>query len=193
MLHDARASDPAPAPQVRHRHLETQLALRNGTLHAGEGRPADEGRADGFVQRGVHDGDVGDAGVRGADVEDHGDDLAGGEGLDGGGVGVGELVGFAEVEVAFLGGVIGLGGSDLEGALDVAVGIGGLVVVDLLATGGLGFVSAKEGEGRERGRTAMALPGMRGVGDLRRPWAIARPRRVAVRRMAVVVGFIVGG
>ncbi len=46
------------------------------------------------------------------------------------------LVPLAEPDIALRGIIIGLSGSDLELALDIAVGVRGLIVVNLLATCG---------------------------------------------------------
>lgn len=71
----------------------------------------------------------------GADVEFERYDLPGCVGLHVCGV-VLELVTLAEPDVALGGVVVGLGGGHLELALDVAVVVSLLVIVDLLATGG---------------------------------------------------------
>lgn len=71
----------------------------------------------------------------GADVDLELDGLPGVVGLDVVLV-VGELVALAEPDVALLGVVVVLAVGDLELALDVAVVVGLLVVVDLLTAGG---------------------------------------------------------
>lgn len=70
--------------------------------------------------------------MRGANIECKVNNLASGPGLYVGGV-VGVFEAFAKPDVAFRSVVIGLGGRNLEFALDIAIGVGRLVVVDLLA------------------------------------------------------------
>ena len=133
------------AQVIRHGDAEGGLVCRDGSGSRREDGPAYEGLADGFVRRGVDDRDVGDARVRGVDRELHVHGLAGGVLLDGAAVGVAELVAFADVEVAFGGVVVFLVGDDLHDALDVAVGVAGLVVVGLLAAGRLEVVLVGRG------------------------------------------------
>lgn len=72
-----------------------------------------------------------------------GDDLPCREGLDGVGGGVGELVAAALPQVAGYGVEVCLRGADLRHGLDVAVGVGGDLRVDLGAAGG--FEGGAEG------------------------------------------------
>lgn len=75
------------------------------------------------------------------------DGLAGGVALDGGAGGIGELVPTALPEVACGGVEVGLGGTDLGHALDVAVQVRLHLVVDLLATGRLHSRTQRTGSG----------------------------------------------
>lgn len=97
--------------------------------------PGDQRGANDLVGGSGDDGDVGDTGVGGADVDSEGDLLSCGVGLDVVLV-IGKLVALAKPDVALGGVVITLAGGNLELALDVAVLVGALVGQDLLATGG---------------------------------------------------------
>lgn len=97
--------------------------------------PGDQRGANDLVGGSGDDGDVGDTGVGGADVDSEGDLLSCGVGLDVVLV-IGKLVALAKPDVALGGVIITLAGGNLELALDVAVLVGALVGQDLLATGG---------------------------------------------------------
>lgn len=115
---------------------EKEVGYRTVRDGSGVGRvdvPALEGLADDLAARGGDDGDVGDARVRGADVDADGHVLADGPLLDVVLV-VGVLVALAEPDVAFGGVVVVL--RHLQLALHVAVVVALLVVVHLLAAGG---------------------------------------------------------
>lgn len=68
--------------------------------------------------------------MRRTDVDHDGNNLAGSIGLDIGGV-VGVLVALAQPDITLGRVVVGLASGDLKHALDVAVRVGGLVVVNL--------------------------------------------------------------
>lgn len=118
--------------------------------------PALQRAANDRVAGRVDNRDVGDTGVGSADVDDHGDLLAGGVFLDIVLV-VGKLVTLAEPDVALGGLVVALRLGDLKLALDVAVVVRLLVVVDLLTAGG-GHGSAGH-TGLGRGDETVAVDG----------------------------------
>lgn len=122
-----------------HGDVEGGVSGLDTGLGGGVDIPALQGRADDAVGGSVDDGDVGNTGVGGTDVDLEVDGLARGVGLDVVLVVV-ELVALAEPDVALGGIVVALGAGNLELALDVAVVVGLLVVVDLLtASGGHGI------------------------------------------------------
>ena len=84
--------------------------------------------------------------MRNVDTEYEVHDLANDPGLHIGDI-IGVLEALADPYVAFGVVVIRLSGSDLDLALDVAVGVGSLVVVDLLAAGSLHGCSSEAGGG----------------------------------------------
>ena len=118
--------------------------------------PALQRAANDRVAGRVDNRDVGDTGVGSADVDDHGDLLAGGVFLDIVLV-VGKLVTLAEPDVALGGLVVALRLGDLKLTLDVAVVVRLLVVVDLLTAGG-GHGSAGH-TGLGRGDETVAVDG----------------------------------
>lgn len=97
--------------------------------------PGDQRGANDLVGGSGDDGDVGDTGVGGTDVDGEGDLLSCLVRLDVVLV-IGELVALAKPDVALGGFVITLAGGNLQLALDVAVLVGALVGQNLLATGG---------------------------------------------------------
>ena len=144
--------------------------------------PGDQGLADDTVGRGVDDGDVSDAGVGSADINCEVDFLAGGIGLDVVLV-VGELVTLAKPDVALSVFVVALAGGDLQLALDVAVVVGLLVGLDLLAAGGFhcvaghtGFWAGDEAMGVDQGDNAGEGQG----GELLHFWGLDVGERMEV-------------
>jgi len=142
---------------------ELLLVLRDGVGVGAVLVPALQGAADDGVGGGGNNGDVGDTGVRGADVDLDLDLLADGVLLHVLGVVV-VLEALAEPDVASLGVVVGLAVGDLELALDVAVVVAHLVVVHLLTAslgesitghtgGGAGDEAVGAGESDEGGRS----------------------------------------
>lgn len=115
--------------------------------------PVLQDRANDAVGGSLDDGDVGGTGVGSADVDLEGHGLAELEGLDVVLVVV-ELVALAEPDVALGGVVVALGAGDLELALDVAVVVGLLVVVDLLTASGSHGITRHTG--RRAGDEAVA-------------------------------------
>lgn len=97
--------------------------------------PGDQRGANDLVGGSGDDGDVGDTGVGGADVDGEGDLLSCLVRLDIVLV-IGKLVALAKPNITLGGLVITLAGGNLQLALDVAVLVGALVGQDLRATGG---------------------------------------------------------
>jgi hypothetical protein len=162
-LDDAVAGVGAVAANVGDGDGELLLVLGDGVGVGAVLVPALQGAADDRAAGGGNDGDVGDTGVRGADVDLDLDLLADGVLLHVLGVVV-VLEALAEPDVASLGVVVGLAVGDLELALDVAVVVAHLVVVHLLTaslgesvtghTGsGAGDETVGAGESDEGGRS----------------------------------------
>lgn len=104
--------------------------------------PADQGRANNGVRAGLDDGDVGDTIVRSADLDSHGNDLTSGVGKDLAGVRERHTLALphAAVRVRAL--------KVLESALNIAIVIRRLLVVDLLTASGLETIARSTGSGR---------------------------------------------
>lgn len=128
---------------IGHGDLEVGPVGVSGDGGAGESVlvPADEGRANDCVGLDVDDGDVGDTVVGSADLDLHGDDLAGGVLEDLTGVLEGDTLALPHAAV----GVRTL--EVLESALDVAVEVGALLVVDLVTAGSLEALAGHTGSG----------------------------------------------
>ena len=99
-------------------------------------RKGDEGLPNNAIEFGIHNRDIGDASVGSADINNNGDDLSCGEGLDIGLV-VFELVAFAQVDIASRSIEIALAVGDLLNSLNISVVVGSLIVEHLLATSSL--------------------------------------------------------
>lgn len=147
-LDNAVAGVGAVAANVGNGDGELLLVLRDSVGGGAVLVPALQDAADDGVGGGGNNGDVGDTGVRGANVDLDVDLLANGVLLHVLGVVV-ELVALAEPDVASLSVVVGLAVGDLELALDVAVVVGRLVVVHLLTAGLLESITGHTGGGAE--------------------------------------------
>lgn len=112
---------------------EACLVRRDGHRVRGEDIPRNQGGSDGSVGGGLNNGDIGNTGVRCADVERKRHYLTSGVGLDKVGV-VGVFVSLAHPNVALGGIVVGLRGGDLEHTLDVAVVIFGTSAIETVRT-----------------------------------------------------------
>lgn len=136
MLHHARTSRRTRIPEIlRNRNRKRRLVSRNALRVIAEIRVREERLSNNGVGSRVHNRHICRSRVRRAHVEREGHGLPRRPGLHVGGV-VGEFEALALPDITFGSVVVGLRAGDLELALDVAVVVGFLVVVDLFAAGG---------------------------------------------------------
>lgn len=150
MLNNTIASRSTLATEVGNGNGEGKLVSRDCGSVGGINVPADKRRPYHGVGGRIDDTDIGGASVRCLDIVRHGNNLTSGVALDVGRV-VLKLVTLAKVEIA-LGGEIAL--DQLHLPLNVACGVGLLVVEDLLSAGSL-HGRTDNSSGR-RGNIAMA-------------------------------------
>ena len=110
---------------------EGELVCWGGVGVVGEVIVGDQWESDDGVGSSLNDGDIGSTSVGCAQIEFERDDLSRGVGLNVGSV-ILQLESLAQPNVAGLRVIVGLSIGNLEFSLDVSVGVGVLVVVNLI-------------------------------------------------------------